>query len=99
MSVFAFSYIFCQILLELQPPLCVKSKGILLQVFYRVFVHLFVEVCGFGDLSSSNSLVVLLGFFTMMIEQAVSCHSYTISTSVIKPGMLLALLYKRRKEF
>lgn len=43
---------------------------ILLQGFYRVFIHLFVVVCGFGDLSSSKSSAVLLGFFTMMIEQA-----------------------------
>lgn len=58
-SVFAFSYLFCQIV---QTPLYVKSKGNIMSSFLQS-VCLFVEVCAFGgDLSSSNSSAVLLVF-------------------------------------
>lgn len=97
-SVFAFSYLFLLNSTRSATPLYVKSKGNITPSFLQN-ICLSVCWCGFGDLSSSNSSSVLLGFFTTMIEQPSQLYSYTISTSVIKLWMLLALLYNRRKNF
>lgn len=73
-------------------------REILLQVFYRVFVRLFVDV-GLGICLHQIHQQFCWVFFTTMIKQPSQLYCYTISTSAIKPWMLLALLYNRRKNF